>query len=379
MHDEETIMFGATCPDDFRLPALDLDLLTGCRYDSLWRAALSVLGPGHPATVALAPFEESASACHRAAALCGIDDVRRTLPQWLSDGLWSRRKAAGIALRDEVARVDPGARERHDRLRPVHLALVRMERNGVPLDGRVDTTTRYDPVGGRTERIAIRRGLNTMSIPKGESRRKIRSRLGDAGRIVSLDFNAIDLRCIVSRVPEMVPLYAGCDDFHARTHELVSGRPPTDDERRMMKSLTYPMLYGGPFGADSYSEKLRYLFTPIVEFRRRLHAEKPEEHAGATLAIFAQTLSSRAFKAALVAADIEMLGLDGQVLPIFPVHDELVLDVSVAGCRGSALGRVNALKMIVKEMESAAAAAAGIECKVVVASGPSYGELESWR
>ena len=224
-----------------------------------------------------------------------------------------------------------------------------MRAMGAP-DGFV--TARYDQSWKKTGRIGVDSGFPVMSIPKGRTRSIFVSRWDD-GRIVSFDMNAIDYRQIVSSIGgEFAELYAGADDFHKRTAEIVFGSdaPP----RPVIKAASYVNFYGGSLEtvaeragicideARDILSKMEAPLAPVAEFRRSLGIEainhghvvlpsgrrivvEPSAHEGKVLGLFAQSCSSEVFREFLVQAR-KALEPYAAVM-CFPVHDELVVDV----------------------------------------------------
>lgn len=82
-------------------------------------------------------------------------------------------------------------------------------------------STFLNPIGGKTGRLRHEGGFNSLGIPHGPARNAITSRY-EGGKIVSLDFNAIDYRCIVKAIGgEVAKLYDGAADFHQRTASFI--------------------------------------------------------------------------------------------------------------------------------------------------------------
>jgi DNA polymerase I-like protein with 3'-5' exonuclease and polymerase domains len=262
-------------------------------------------------------------------------------------------------------------------------ALYEMESLGIGVDASIDVesvsdrsfmeglktrkhhgyiTTKFLLGGSRTGRIKVARGaFNCMAIPKTKVRRSIVSRYRDQGHIGVVDMNAADFRCIVAATKDddLIGLYDGHDDFHARTVELVFGNSDMMDVRRpVVKQVTHLTNYGASIERlhratklstsmlENLLEKMRFLTEPVEEYRTRLYEESVrlgsvltpvgteveltgEEHAGKVLALFAQSCCNDVFMDGVVSV-VEMTRGTG-TMPIFTVHDELVLDVSELG------------------------------------------------
>lgn len=210
----------------------------------------------------------------------------------------------------------------------------------------------YNPMGGKTGRVNHEGGFNALAIPHGPPREAIVSRF-DGGLIYSLDFNAIDYRCIVNSVGgEVKRLYEGAEDFHERTASFIFNTI-TPKKRDAIKFLSYIYIYGGSeetlaaktgwtleqvrLVLDLLDEKI----APIKEFRQSLHMQAQrdryvdvpggrrlycgaDESPGAVIGKYAQTYSSWVFEQAVVRAQRALEGSRSKV--IFVVHDELVID-----------------------------------------------------
>lgn len=210
--------------------------------------------------------------------------------------------------------------------------------------------TKITPVGTRTGRLGVESGFPAMTVPHGVCRQAVTSRF-DGGEIVTLDFNAIDYRCIVNSLGNnsLKEWYRGERDFHARTASIV------DAARDITKKVTYTHLYGGTkrtlqkqtllseaeidrmlakldaffqsisSAREKMAKKARecgYVFTPSGEF---VKVEK-DDHDGKILGLYAQRYSSEIFNKAIALAVRGTKLTKSKV--IFTVHDEIVMDVS---------------------------------------------------
>lgn len=284
----------------------------------------------------------------------------------------------------------PEAPSMFDRL---SLGLAGPEVDGFVNDGRL-VFPKFAVIGGKTRRIGHKAGsFNTMNIPHGEKRARVTSRF-ENGSVVSFDFNAIDYRCIVAAVPKLREIYAGCDDFHNRTVELLTGKSVvTNDMRDVFKSLTYVYFYGGSVESCQKTtglsrqnvELLLSLFksklSGVEELRDAFwngsmpelpsDMERPEielaEHAGARLAYFAQTCSSHAFKVAVVALCERLAESYAKSKLMFTVHDEVLVD-----CHPDELWLMHVLRTT---MENAASECFGTKFAVKMKVGRSYGDM----
>ena len=213
------------------------------------------------------------------------------------------------------------------------------------------TKTKINPVGSRTWRYRVESGFNCMAIPHGLPRKAVVSRFND-GRIVTLDFNAIDYRCLIKAVNDATlnSIYEGQSDFHSVTAAFLQD---IEDARNVAKKTTYASIYGGSVESlmkltllprEKMVSNLRILdekFRSISEFRKHLAAESRkngflitpgghkvevfnDDHDGKIIGLFAQTYSSSILNKALDIA-LSILA-DCRSKIIFTVHDEIVID-----------------------------------------------------
>lgn len=213
--------------------------------------------------------------------------------------------------------------------------------------------TKISPVGSKTWRMKVEGGLQCMSIPHGVCRQVINSRF-DFGHIITLDFNAIDYRCLVKAVNDekLNDYYMDRRDFHSAT----AGALPTinTDMRTLAKNLTYTHIYGGSIETLQKMTKLPQstiqrlitvldeLFDPITKFRNKLATEarkagflytpdghkveiSSDDHDGKIVGLYAQTYSSSVMNEAVYVALLYLERLRSKL--IFTVHDELAFDV----------------------------------------------------
>jgi len=213
--------------------------------------------------------------------------------------------------------------------------------------------TKISPVGSKTWRLRHVGGFNAMAIPHGAARKSIISRW-DGGKILVVDFNAIDYRCIVEAVndPELNNFIKHEKDFHNKTASLFGEVTP--ELRATTKKITYSHIYGSSLEGlqkstllprDKLTEMLRILdvaFEPISRFRTNLSliarsmgfvmspaGHKVEidrlDHDGKIIGLYAQTYSSYIFNKA-VHACVEALKVRKSKF-LFTVHDEMVFDI----------------------------------------------------
>ena len=256
---------------------------------------------------------------------------------------------------------------------------------------------KFVPQKSKTGRVQIAKGsLKCMNIPKNSIRKSIVSRF-DCGKIVTLDFNAADYRCIVAGVndPVLNSLYDDCNDFHSRTVEIMFGENGlTDLRRKILKDVTYMYLYGGSKKVLSSStglseKKINDIIShmdfmkPIYKFKEDLYRASKEngyittpdgftvkldgtEHEGKVLALYGQTCTNDAFMNGLV--NVHDYLKDKKSVELFTVHDELVIDM-----HPDELCHLNDVSDM---MELGSAKLFGTRLKVKHKMGPNYWELK---
>lgn len=336
------------------------------------------------------------------------------LQEWLP----ARAKAIRQLWRDGLRA--PDARDYEDRW-PFVRAVREMELNGIGvdaelagrlLDGELEpataralrslqslckgglVTSLVNPMGGKTGRCRHEGGFNALAVPKGPARTCLVSRF-EGGRICALDFNAIDYRCIVRSIGgELAEAYAGSDDFHWRTLELLfpdSGLGIRNNplRREAIKKVTYTYAYGGSRETLQHQTglsmpvlgnilgRLDERLSPIAEFRERLYMEAQEtghvevpggrrvscqeaDSPGKVLGLYAQSYSSWVVEQAMVR--VQRFLRERKSKLEFMVHDELVVDLHPDELE------------IVEELKRLMELGGNV---VRAAQGRSYGELEA--
>ena len=208
---------------------------------------------------------------------------------------WTR---AGMVL--EIARL------RGVRVKGLGLAKVRWSLKGTET-GRFGAT----PWG----RSAIwPNGFNPLTIPNHQRDLVLPS--SDDRFVCAIDFRAIDLVSMTKIVPGLAARYEDCDDLHARTVELLFGKKAASlvpEARDMCKREVFVHAYGG-------ESRLRRSFEEMIPELQWLR-DMPDGQGPRAV----QSLSARAFRSGLAAA--MPLLLSQSVMPMFAVHDELVIDV----------------------------------------------------
>lgn len=152
---------------------------------------------------------------------------------------------------------------------------------------------------------AFPNGFNPLTIPKAERNLVVPSK---GGRLVGvIDFKAMDLSSMLALVPGLGRKYEGSWDHHMRTAEILGV------ERDVAKEQIFTHAYGGQ---STIKEQFEKFLPELNNVRSAPHGQFPRQ---------VQTLSAKAFRAGLARALPLLLGDD--VIPMFTVHDELVLDV----------------------------------------------------
>lgn len=256
-------------------------------------------------------------------------------------------------------------------------------------------TALFNASGTKTGRLRPEGGFGAMGIPHGEARKAIISRFPD-GKIYSFDYNAIDYRSIVSTIGgQFAELYKDSKDFHTRTAQFIFNE--VDSVRRdALKAISYTSIYGGSeetlVSRTGLSlevirivlDKLKDPLRPISEFREKLWGEwqmfgyidipgvgryekKDDEdmHPGKLLALYAQGYSAYVFERAFVNVHTLLKSARGSCI-IFPVHDELVIDVHPDDELAGAAFQIS------NQMQSGVAEGFIVNYK----KGRSYGEVE---
>jgi hypothetical protein len=257
-------------------------------------------------------------------------------------------------------------------------------------------TAFYNVAGTKTGRLRPEGGFGAMGVPHGPCRKAIISRF-EGGKIYSFDYNAIDYRSIVSSIGGLfAENYRGHRDFHVRTAKFIFEE--VDEVRReAIKSISYTSIYGGSqetlasrtgLSIDMVKKVLGKLdphIKPIHEFRERLwglfqmsgqidipgvgvYRKQDDEtmHPGKLLALYAQGYSAYVFERAFVEVHrfLEAHGRGSCI--IFPVHDELVLDIHPDD---EAAGMAESVRVIMEK-------ALVDDFVVNIKKGRSYGEIE---
>lgn len=230
------------------------------------------------------------------------------------------------------------------------LVLEIARRRGVSFKDGTKAHVRWKLRGTVTGRFGVEPGgFNPLVIPK-----EMRSRIVPSGpgrSIVVFDFRAMDLCSMISVTPGLAERYAGTHDLHGRTAEIMGL------DRDIAKREIFVYAYGG---ASSYTSDF-VVQLPEIKFIRG--GSRLEAGANARLI---QRISADAFKAALSRA-LPLLTSD-DCLPLFTVHDEVVLDVLNE--------RLDGLWSVTKALQDGASERIGVPYTVGMKVGSSYAEAK---
>lgn len=290
-----------------------------------------------PAEEVLAPFVRSAQES-------GWSFDELILPDWTVERARSLREAEVWQTLWKVPDI-PDFMAEVDRWTRAGLVLEIASRWGIPrVTGRVHP--KWKLRGTVTGRFGIEAGskFNPMTIPE-DARNTIVASQGYVLEVI--DFNAMDLRSMISLIPDMVQWYDDAEDLHQRTADIM------DISREEAKHEIFVHVYGGRSRHhDRFCARMPYLY----ELRSGEHGEGARR---------VQAQSARAFRAALSEA-LPLL-VSEQVRPLFTVHDEVVLEVhNQTGDRG-----------VSRALERGAERLIGVPYRVKVRFGHTYGDCKS--
>jgi len=175
---------------------------------------------------------------------------------------------------------------------------------------------------------------------------------GPDRKICVIDFRGMDVCSMISLVPGLSETYAGSTDHHQRTSELTG--LSRDDAKLYFLSWAY-----GASLSRSISDVFDRTFPMVREFIRGMeHGEFPRT---------VQAVSSLAFRSALSEALPLLVGDD--VVPMFTVHDELVIDCNAVG--------LESVPGLIIALETGASNRIGVPYRVGLSSGQTYDEAKS--
>ena len=224
----------------------------------------------------------------------------------------------------------------------------------VPWNLRGTVTGRFGTEPVRGESGGLPWTFNPLSLGPADRLRIVPS--GTKRLISVLDFRAMDLCSMVSLVPGLRERYGLAVDLHVTTAVIMCGLHPPPEARDLIKREVFVHAYGGE---SALRRDFEHLLPELGWLRVKSHGE------GARLV---QTQSARAFRAALSTA-LPLL-LTDDVIPMFTVHDELVLD-HYEECSDLVLG-------VSKAMEEGASQRIGVPYRVNVSRpGRTYEEAKA--
>ncbi len=186
-----------------------------------------------------------------------------------------------------------------------------------------------------------------------DDRRRIRP--SDHTRMIAvLDFRGMDVCSMISIVPGLSDVFSGHPDPHQRTADL------TGLARENAKAGFLSWAYGASFAASPLvGRTFDESFPQVRDFTRGMeHGDFPR---------MVQMTSALAFRAALSRALPMLVG--NNHVPMFTVHDELVLDCSEIG--------LDSIGQLVHILESGASDRIGVSYRVGVSTGYTYEEAKS--
>lgn len=367
-----------------RIEIIDIKTLCGGGETSLL-SRMKELTPTSYLIERLADLESRNAANYRAMKTAQVDPVGRLpetmTPQFFEDYL----KTRALAIRDLYTKRFENKPAMNDWWRRLDFVktLHEIELNGIRIDKDfVDSqllkqndpattktfrsmqslykngyvTALFNAHGTKTGRLRPEGGFGAMGVPHGPARKAIVSR-HEGGKIYSFDYNAIDYRSIVSSIGgDFAALYVDSRDFHTRTAQFIFKE--VDEVRRdALKAISYTSIYGGSVETlvsrtglkkeiiEEVLKRLKPNLEPISQFRENLwglyqtrgyidipgvgrYEKNGEEmHPGKLLALYAQGYSAYVFEMAMTQVNRFLKENGHGTCVIFPVHDELVLDV----------------------------------------------------
>jgi hypothetical protein len=302
------------------------------------KPAIAALGPIYddPAAAVLAPFIRSAKE-----AGFDPDSVRVLAPKWALEKAQMLR--ATSVLEWGATASERSWDDVHDWTR-AGLVLEIASRLGIPLRNGTKVHVRWKLKGTVTGRFGVEHGsFNPLTISREHRSRIVAD--GPGRDVVALDFRAMDLCSIISLFPALQDRYAGAEDPHARTADLVG------IDREVAKKELFVFAYGGH---SSYQSQFSERLPELVPVR------------GADLARRVQEKSALAFRAGLSRALPHLFG--GHVRPMFTVHDELVLDVE--------RDHIRDVDLVIQALEQGASERNGVPYSVGMKVGRDYAEAK---
>ncbi len=301
----------------------------------------------------LAPFIRSANeTCWK------IDDEESLAPDWVLEQVCAARSAEvyGASIDIDIANewTRAGLILEIARIRGIHVAgrgVIHVPwKLNATITGRFGTEPVRGMIGGSNWTF------NPLSLSVDD---RWRIRPSDACRnIVVIDFRAMDLCSMISLVPGLAERYGNAYDLHTRTAEiLLPNHQITSATRDILKQQLFVHAYGGkaePAIMNLFNQRIPELAS---WFNSMPHGEGARK---------VQSQSAIAFRAALSRALPFFVG--EHVIPMFTVHDEIVLDASDVG--------LDNIKQITKALEEGASQRIGRPYNVKVSTGYTYQEAK---
>ena len=297
-----------------------------------------------PAAETLQPFIRSAKEA-------GIDPEEMTSEQLAPELFLQRACELRMKLIDDWAEEAlPADWAKVEDWTRAGLVLEIARRRGIPLRGGGKEHVRWKLKGTVTGRFGVDGGFNPLVIPATRRHQIVPS--AEDRSIVVFDYRAMDLCSMISVTPGLAERYAGAHDLHQRTAEIM------DLARYIAKRELFVYAYGGN---SYYSNDFAHRLPELRFIRGTSHLES------AANAQLIQRVSADAFKAGLSRA-LPLLTSD-ECLPLFTVHDELVLDVDDYHIPG--------IWAVGKALQDGASERIGVPYTVGVKTGKSYAEAKA--
>jgi hypothetical protein len=230
----------------------------------------------------------------------------------------------------------------------------------------------YSKSDTKTGRLKILQGPNILHLPKNQ-RNILGSRWGSEGRIMQLDFRALEPR-VVLFINSLSPSLSGNpprfgsgalgEDIY---QEVLLNLGITDIHRDKVKDVILSQLYGAGYdkivsGLEGVPDPDGFIgavneFFGLDQLRERLVQEYESNNREFILSFYGRYLDTREAKPYMLlnyftqstAVDVALYGFrnflratqgNEQIIPLFILHDALVLDV-----HNSALEHLNTLKL----------------------------------
>lgn len=211
----------------------------------------------------------------------------------------------------------------------------------------------------KTGRMGIRGGYNVMSWPHGCRQALVAS----TGKVLgAIDVVAMDVTSLMVLNGDFRAAVGDTDDHYTAMMSAVFGSRGNESARKIVKSCFLPMTYGA--SNDVVAETLNCSLSTVVALRQAFSPLLNMLPIGPDLARLVQETSSMAFRAGLA----ELAGFTDRFKALFPIHDELVLEVN----QDSATDDIMKVAEII---ERGAMKRTGIRYKTKPKFGKNYGEM----